>query len=135
MEHVRRARRRFTAEAKRDAVFAWRESGLTAEAFSAQSGIGKTNLWRWSRALERVPSRRRRRRLPTQETASTTRHVPQSTFAEVRVVAEDRTPVTLASRVVCEVDRHDGTRVRLFSGASAETIHQVLLLACGGTPC
>lgn len=135
MEDVRRARRQFTAEAKSEALAAWRESGLPAEAFSAQSGIGKTNLWRWARAQGQEPSRRRRRRLPVQGPASTPPDVPQSTFAEVRVVAEERTPSTPGWRVICEVDRHDGTRVRLFSGASAETIRQVLLLACGGTPC
>jgi transposase-like protein len=44
-------RRRWTAEDAKQALGAWKESGLQMSAFAAREGLDPQRLWRWRRQL------------------------------------------------------------------------------------
>jgi transposase-like protein len=129
-------RRRFSKDERQQLVAAWHKSGLSADAFSHQVGLCRSNLWRWSRAATDNGSARGRvagRRV--QNTAATP-------FVELQVSRAARTeqPATSARTASAhapafEIEGPFGFRVRIYAGADSETLRQLFELLPGAARC
>lgn len=131
---TRKRRRRYSERERQQLVAAWRESGASAAAFSAQSGVDKSNLWRWSRDVER--DARPREKSSRRQVVS----APSSRFIELRVdrgTQKQPGAVTTAggNTPLFEVSGPLGIRVRVYAGVDAETLSQLLGALQGGARC
>lgn len=117
---VRRHRRR-SADEKASLLDAWRRSGLSAREFSRREGLQKTSLWRWSREFGNVAAKVRK---------------PKAliAFAPVHVANAAPKPVTPTERVMAEVLVRD-VRVRVFAGADALQVRDLVKALTGGAAC
>jgi transposase-like protein len=105
----------------------WRKSGLSADAFSRQMGLGKSSLWRWSRAV------RSDGLVSGRDTERGVQNGAASPFVEVQVGrgagAEQPNAsirATSGQAPAIEIECPQGFRVRVYPGADSETLRQLL---------
>lgn len=108
---------------KRKYLDAWKTSGLSANAFENREGLKKSSLWRWKQAVSDRVSR------------PEAKPQPSITFAPVHV-AQSAPPISVASeRVQAEVVLGRELRVRVFEGADAVQVAQLIHALTGGAAC
>ena len=99
----------------RELIDAWKQSGLTINAFCRDRKLTRSNFDRWRRILARDPSDSSCGKSPSS---------PPSAFVPLRIVAEPMAEVVLLSGIV----------VRLPLGAAPEAITR-LIAAVGAATC
>jgi transposase-like protein len=130
---TKKRRRKYSKQDRQQLIAAWRESGMSAAAFSEQAGVSKSNLWRWLSEVERAAQSRGR---GTDRAAAP--HA-KSRFIELRVDHDVGRPAAAAigngHRPLFEVAGPLGVRVRVYAGVDAETMSQLLTALSGGARC
>jgi len=132
---TKRKRQQFSEAARRDAVAAWRASGESADAYSRRTGIGKSNLWRWSRVFgSDGPGGTDGRGAAV---AAAPGAAPRTSFAAVRVIETDgaASGSTAEQALMCELDGPRGVRIRVYQGIDAQALRLLLDVVRGDARC
>jgi transposase-like protein len=130
---TKKRRGRYSEHERRQLIAAWRESGMSAAAFSEQAGVNKSNLWRWSSEVE--PARQSRGK----GTGRAAAPQAKSRFIELRVDQDAERPSAAATAngntPLFEVAGPLGVRVRVYAGVDAETLSRLLTALSAGARC
>jgi transposase-like protein len=128
-------RRRFSEQERQQLVAAWRKSGLSADEFSQKAGLGRSNLWRWSRAQRDTDTPRRRDNERRQEAAKASSFIELQVGHAARIERPAAAMRTSVQTPVFEVEAPFGLRVRVYAGADAETLRHLFDLLPGAARC
>ena len=117
----KRRRRRWDAEEKRRLVERWKASGLSARECAVQEGLPASNLSKWSKPRRDAATRRGK-----------TKPLRTVTFASVQVPKKPSLHKEAGGHVQLELVL-GSARVRVFAGADARMVSELVLAVAGGT--
>jgi len=121
-------RKRYEDAERRGALRAWRLSGESAQAFSARTGISKSNLWRWAQRYGTAGA---------DASVAPPKAGAHGGFAVVDIVedADARRAEPTIPALMCELDGPRGLRLRVYRGADASALALLVDAVRGGSRC